>query len=168
MLADRQLPLEPPSSPFINDDSSFGSPRMDSASLPKDLSLSVNYLPNKFSSGLLSPTPRRRKPGKDNADADHPVLPKRGGGREAFKSGESRMPSEGDEDYDGITGRWFGGKEGGHTRPRMHWNRFKWALLIANLLVSPYSLSSSPLSDASPAVICIRPHRPHILSPHMV
>jgi hypothetical protein len=95
------------------------------------VSLSVNYLPTKFSSGLLSTTPRRRKPGK--ANADHPMMPKRGGGKETFESGGARMPAEGDEDYDGITGRWFGGKEGGHTRPRMHWNKFK--CLIANLCV---------------------------------
>ncbi|OAX32223.1 hypothetical protein K503DRAFT_800900 [Rhizopogon vinicolor AM-OR11-026] len=139
MLADRQFTLEPPSSPFVNDDSSFGSPRAESPNLPKDVSLSVNYLPTKFSSGLLSATPRRRKPGK--ANADHPMMPKRGGGREAFKSGEARMPAEGDEDYDGITGRWFGGKEGGHTRPRMRWNKFKWALLIANLCLSAYALT---------------------------
>lgn len=51
------------------------------------------------------------------------------------------MPAEGDEDYDGITGHWFGGKKGGHTRPRMHWNRFKWALFIANLALSIYALA---------------------------
>ncbi|KAG1829017.1 hypothetical protein DFJ58DRAFT_826302 [Suillus subalutaceus] len=138
ILADMQLPLEPPAPLFAADDSSSAppSPRAEST---KDLSLSVNYLPNKFSSGLLSPTPRRRKLGKDNAD--HPAMHKRGGGREAFKSSEARMPAEGDEDYDGITGRWFGGKEGGHTRPRMHWNRFKWALFIANLALSTYALA---------------------------
>ncbi|KAG1805585.1 uncharacterized protein BJ212DRAFT_1283512 [Suillus subaureus] len=133
-----QLPLDPPAPLFAADDSSSAppSPRAEST---KDLSLSVNYLPNKFSSGLLTPTPRRRKLGKENAD--HPVIHKRGGGREAFKSSEARMPAEGDEDYDGITGRWFGGKEGGHTRPRMHWNRFKWALFIANLALSTYALA---------------------------
>jgi hypothetical protein len=65
---------------------------------------------------------------------------KRGGGREAFRSSEARMPAEGDEDYDGITGRWFGGKEGAHARPHMHWNRFKWALFVANLAVSIFFL----------------------------
>lgn len=138
ILTDMQLPLDPPAPLFAADDSSSAppSPRAEST---KDLSLSVNYLPNKFSSGLLTPTPRRRKLGKENAD--HPVIHKRGGGREAFKSSEARMPAEGDEDYDGITGRWFGGKEGGHTRPRMHWNRFKWALFIANLALSTYALA---------------------------
>ncbi|KAG1854253.1 hypothetical protein F4604DRAFT_1802980 [Suillus subluteus] len=133
-----QLPLEPPTPLFAADDSSSAppSPRAEST---KDLSLSVNYLPNKFSSGLLSPTPRRRKLGKDNAD--YPAMHKRGGGREAFKSSEAHMPAEGDEDYDSITGHWFSGKEGGHTRPRMHWNRFKWALFIANLALPPYALA---------------------------
>lgn len=140
ILADMQLPLEPPVPLFAADESysTPPSPRAESPNL-KELSLSVNYLPNKFSSGLLSPTPRRRKLGKDNAD--HPAMHKRGGGREAFKSGEARMPAEGDEDYDGITGRWFGGKEGGHTRPRMQWNRFKWALFIANLALCIYALT---------------------------
>lgn len=66
-------------------------------------------------------------------------MPKRGGGREAFRSGEARMPGEGDEDYDGMDdmdGGWFGGKEGGRTRPRMRWNRFKWILFLSNIIVS--------------------------------
>ncbi|KAG1902738.1 uncharacterized protein F5891DRAFT_1186380 [Suillus fuscotomentosus] len=136
-----QFPLEPPTPLFAADESSSAppSPRADSTTLSKDVSLSVNYLPNKFASGLLSPTPRRRRPGK--ANDDHPAMHKRGGGREAFKSGEARMPAEGDEDYDGVTGGWFGGKEGGHTRPHMHWNRFKWALFIANLALSIYGLA---------------------------
>ncbi|KAF9225133.1 hypothetical protein BS17DRAFT_778196 [Gyrodon lividus] len=113
------------------------SPGAEIAILPKDVSLSVNYLPTKFSTGLLSPAPRRRRGKAD------PQLPKRGGGREAFKSGEARMPEEGDEDYDGITGGWFGGKgkEGGHTRPRMRWNKFKWALFTANICLSIYALT---------------------------
>ncbi|KAG2337070.1 hypothetical protein BDR05DRAFT_1005316 [Suillus weaverae] len=82
---------------------------------------------------------------------------KRGSGREAFKSREARMPAEGDEDYDGITGRWFGGKEGGHTRPRMHWNRFKWALFIANLAASS---SATEQNSFSPQPL---PPLPHLL-----
>ncbi|KAF8835504.1 hypothetical protein BDN67DRAFT_1015507 [Paxillus ammoniavirescens] len=128
-----------PSPPFAsgNDGRSQNnaSPRSENGLLPKDVSLSVNYLPTKFSAGLLSPAPRRRK-----AQADS-ELPKRGGGREAFKSGEARMPAEGDEDYDGVTGAWFGGKEGGHTRPRMRWNKFKWALFVANVFLSVYALT---------------------------
>ncbi|KAG6330589.1 hypothetical protein ID866_8500 [Astraeus odoratus] len=109
--------------------------RVASTSFPKDISLSVNYLPSKFSTGLLSPGARRRK-GRSGAH-----VPKRGGGREAFKSNEPRMPAEDDEDYDGVTGGWFGGKEGGHTLPRMRWNKFKWTLFIANICLSIYALT---------------------------
>ena len=58
-------------------------------------------------------------------------VPKRGGGREAFRSGEARMPGVGDEDYDGVIPR-----EGGKTKPRLRWNKFKWTLFAANTLVS--------------------------------
>lgn len=73
-------------------------------------------------------------------------MPKRGGGREAFREHEARMPDEGDEDYDGVEvskdGRrqwwkiWMAG---------MHWNRFKWTLLGTNFIVSTLCLSSSQL-----------------------
>jgi hypothetical protein len=72
---------------------------------------------------------RNRKGGKSS------VLPKRGGGVEAFRSGEARMPGENDEDYDGVQSPWFGAKEGGHTVPQLRWNKFKWTLFIANVLV---------------------------------
>jgi len=120
--------MDPPLAPFISDGHDDPANHAESPSLPKDISLSVNYLPSKFSSGLLSPGARRRKGRSD--------LPKRGGGREAFKSNEPRMPAEEDEDYDGITGGWFGG----HTRPRMRWNRFKWTLFVANVCVRSRSL----------------------------
>ncbi|KIM64175.1 hypothetical protein SCLCIDRAFT_23760 [Scleroderma citrinum Foug A] len=125
--------MDSPSAPFISDGHDDPANRAGSPSLPKDISLSVNYLPSKFSSGLLSPGARRRK-GKSD-------LPKQGGGREAFKSDEPRMPAEEDEDYDGITGGWFGGRDGGHTRPRMRWNRFKWTLFVANVCLSVYALT---------------------------
>ena len=119
--------------PFASDPA-----RSESPSLPKDISLSVNYLPSKFASGLLSPGAIRRR-GKSD-------LPKRGGGREAFKSNEPRMPAEEDEDYDGMSGGWFGGKDGGHTRPRMRWNRFKWTLFVANVCVRLFSRLSRLVS----------------------
>ena len=60
-----------------------------------------------------------------------------GGGTEAFRSGESRMPVEGDEDYNGVNL----GVKGQKT---MSWNRFKWILFAANLVVCfffyPFSL----------------------------
>ena len=39
------------------------------------------------------------------------------------------------EGYDGVTGGLFI-KEGGHTRPRTRWNKFKWVLFIANSCTS--------------------------------
>ncbi|KAH7924678.1 hypothetical protein BV22DRAFT_1012823 [Leucogyrophana mollusca] len=98
--------------------------------------LSTNYLPSKFSSALLLPTATRRKGvGRMSQKGLG------GGGREAFKPNEPRMPVEGDEDYDGVQGGWFGGKQGGHTQPRLRWNKFKWALFIANSLLSTYALA---------------------------
>ncbi|KAF9239480.1 hypothetical protein BU15DRAFT_88029 [Melanogaster broomeanus] len=109
-----------------------GSLHTETATLPKgSSSLSVNYLPTKFSPSLISRAVRSRK-GKEKAQFP------RGGGREAFKIGEARMPEAGDEDYDGVTGGWFGGKEGAHIR--MRWNRFKVALFIANIAASRLSV----------------------------
>ena len=149
-------PLEPPTVPFAT---SSGSPRGSQLSLGSRLSfgsrgnespllqrtdsspvsLSVNYLPSKFSTALVTPGVGRRRKSK-NVDS---ALPKRGGGREAFKSGEARMPGEQDDDYDGINSGWFGGKDGGRTGPRMRWNRFKWTLFFSNILVSIFSPLSS-------------------------
>jgi hypothetical protein len=83
-------------------------------------------MPSKFSTALITPGVGRRRKGK-GMDS---TVPKRGGGREAFKSGEARMPGEGDNDYDGINGGWFGGRDGGRTKPRMRWNRFKWIFVV--------------------------------------
>lgn len=44
------------------------------------------------------------------------------------------MPGEADDDYDGVDV--FGTKEGGRTRRRGRWNRFKWCLFVANFVVS--------------------------------
>ncbi|KAH0825983.1 hypothetical protein J3R83DRAFT_7578 [Lanmaoa asiatica] len=128
------LPLDPPTSPFANANDRALQNGPTRTLVSRDVSLSVNYLPSKFSTGLLSPAPRRRK-GRARL-----VLPKQGGGREAFKSNEPRMPTEGDEDYDGVTSGLFT-KEGGHTRPRMRWNKFKWTLCIANSCLSAWSLA---------------------------
>jgi hypothetical protein len=108
------------------------SPRNDSPLLGETpLSRSVNYLPRKFSDAVLYNGLKNRGKGSQ-------LGPKCGGGREAFRSGEARMPGEGDDDYDGVQGGLFG-KEGGRTRPRLRWNKFKWSLFFSNLLVSaPY------------------------------
>lgn len=130
MLADySQSPLDPPSAPFRNASAAASlrsmSPGGSDASGP--VSLSINYLPSKFSQQGF----HKRKTGKGEA-----LLPKRGGGREAFRSGEARMGGEGDEDDQGF----FGGKEGGKTKARLRWTKFKWILFVANTLVSLISL----------------------------
>jgi hypothetical protein len=134
--------LEPPSAPFTSprDSLSFStknaSSTSESSALNRDssgLSLSVNYLPKKFSNpALLALGVRKRRNGKDPTPA---IMPKLGGGVEAFRTGEARMPGESDEDYDGVSGDWFGGKTSGPKKPKLRWNRFKWILFFANILV---------------------------------
>lgn len=139
MLADMNSSLEPPSAPFASRRESSRSFSPGNSPLLKDsdklsTSLSVNYLPSKFSNAVVT---KRRKSGKG---AGGHMLPKQGGGREAFRSNEARMPGEGDDDYDGMEFN----KEGGRTRPKGHWNRFKWCLFVANTLVSLPSRPRSP------------------------
>lgn len=104
-------------------------------------SLSVNYLPSKFSrphSPGLHPR-RVSSNAKLKGNAANPI---RGGGLAAFRSGEARMAGANDEDYDGVQtqGGWgvMGGK--GH---RLRWNRFKWILLFMNTLVWLFFLHRS-------------------------
>ncbi|KAL0575717.1 hypothetical protein V5O48_006251 [Marasmius crinis-equi] len=96
------------------------------ARTPSHISLSVNYLPAKFSDALVS----RRGPVKRVA--------KRGGGADAFKPGEARMPVAGDEDYDGVSTGVFGGK---NSRP-MSWNKFKWILFCTNTVLALWSITA--------------------------
>lgn len=139
------LGLEPPNLPFSSRTSSFRSlsPKndfpliSDGKSNSVEASLSVNYLPSKFSDRVLSGGPKRRK----NWKQIDGMLPKRGGGREAFKSNEARMPGAGDEDEDGMTL----GRAGGHTKPKLRWTRFKWVLVIANTVVRRYLQQLFPI-----------------------
>ncbi|KAG6844084.1 hypothetical protein H0H87_009910 [Tephrocybe sp. NHM501043] len=126
--------LDPPNTPFASSGSqtSLTTPLGRNATDSSGVSLTVNYLPHKFSNTLLSPGPRKRK-GK-NGD---PNMPKRGGGVEAFKSGEARMPGEGDDDYDGVSGGFFGAQRG----KKLRWNKFKWCLFVANTALSIYSIT---------------------------
>lgn len=141
MLTQANSKLVPPNLPFASDVSlatgsvHTGSPYIGAQS---SLSLSVNYLPTKFSDAVLYN-------GLKNRGKAFPLGPKRGGGREAFRSGEARMPGDGDEDYDGIQGSFFS-KEGGRTKPRLRWNGFKWTLFFSNFLVSILSLFFDPPS----------------------
>ena len=129
--------LDPPTLPYGSRSGSYRSmsPKNDTPLMgggdTKGTSLSVNYLPSKFSANILAGGMKRRK-GK----GDGPIpIPKTGGGREAFRANESRMPGDGDDDYDGVS---FGQARKG----RLRWNRFKWVLFIANLVVSPFPPSS--------------------------
>ncbi|KZT18703.1 hypothetical protein NEOLEDRAFT_1159382 [Neolentinus lepideus HHB14362 ss-1] len=102
-------------------------PKLDSTSLSSrgsGANLGVNYIPSKFSE--LSGIKKRKGKGGE------PHVPKRGGGRDAFRANEARMPGAGDEDYDGVSSGWGGQK--------MRWNKFKWTLFVGNLLLSIYSL----------------------------
>ncbi|KAI0739515.1 hypothetical protein C8Q80DRAFT_1123930 [Daedaleopsis nitida] len=103
-----------------------GTPLVDAKSVPS--SLSVNYVPSKFSSigGL-----KHRKGAKG---ADPIPIPKRGGGRDAFRANESRMAGDDDDDEDGLV-------LGAPRKGRGRWNRFKWVIFTCNLVFSVYSLT---------------------------
>ncbi|KAJ7662679.1 hypothetical protein DFH06DRAFT_1471458 [Mycena polygramma] len=123
--------LAPPS-PFGN--SSGGRP-----SSPTN-SLAANYLPTKFSNAVVSR--RRNLYSSSPWDVGGKTMP-RGGGTAAFRAGAARMPGAGDEDYDGVDPRGLsklpGGGKGGKT-PR--WTRFKYLLVLANTLLTLYSLAA--------------------------
>lgn len=95
-------------------------------------SLSINYLPTKFGAGLVS----RKRYGKDVSVS---AMPKQGGGRDAFRANEPRMPGANDEEDDGVQGAWFGSNS---KKPILRWTRFKWILFAANVLLTIYSMVS--------------------------
>ncbi|KAI0321191.1 hypothetical protein OF83DRAFT_1161925 [Amylostereum chailletii] len=131
-----QQQLEPPQLPFATSSNSMhsGSSRTGSPLLADSLSLSVNYLPSKFSDAVLYNGLHRR-----NGKSSPVPMPKRGGGTDAFKTGEARIGGEGDDD-DVMQTSWFA-KDGGRTKPKLRWNRFKWLLFVANILFTAYSIS---------------------------
>ncbi|KDR79731.1 hypothetical protein GALMADRAFT_62347, partial [Galerina marginata CBS 339.88] len=122
------------------------------------VSLSVNYVPSKFSNPLLSSPagPRRRVSGaarlKDPLNPGAGIVPKMGGGVDAFRSGEARIGGPADEDNDhdgndsgsGADGALFGrGRRGSKHAPRkLRWNRFKWVPFAANFLLTIYSFTT--------------------------
>lgn len=120
--------LEPPTATFNGN----GAPRPVSevpSTVSSVASLSVNYVPNKFSM-IASPGLQKRR------SAIKPPAMKTGGGREAFRSHEARMPDANDDDYDGVDNINLS-----QMRPRLRWNRFKWILFCSNFLVSVYTLT---------------------------
>ncbi|KAF9558886.1 hypothetical protein CPC08DRAFT_536637 [Agrocybe pediades] len=118
--------LAPPNAPFASASGNAyrGSP--DNLSLASNagsnsnLSLSVNYLPTKFSASIVS----ARKRGKGKMDDDDGLrMPKRGGGTDAFRSGEARM-------------------ENGPGRTKLRWTKFKWIIFVTNTLMFLYSIAA--------------------------
>ena len=117
----------------------------------------MNYLPTKFCASLVS----RKRYGKGFSG-----VRKRGGGREAFKANESRMPGANDEDYDGVQGTWFGS---GSKKPALRWTKFKWIMFVANILVRPLFIRFSvPPLFIRFAADDLFPGLPHFLSAHVV
>ncbi|ESK92608.1 tetraspanin tsp2 family [Moniliophthora roreri MCA 2997] len=129
LLPREALSESPLSSELLSSQSSICS-RRDTASI----SLSVDYLSFKFPEALLAPKSQRQR-GKA-------AEPKRGGGIESFRSGGVKMPEEGDEECDGISGGCFGGSAATRSGKLMKWNEFKWILFIVNALLSMYSLTA--------------------------
>ncbi|KAJ3991065.1 tetraspanin Tsp2 [Lentinula boryana] len=109
------------------------------------ISLTVNYVPSKFSGALLEPSrPRRRRPKNAMSGVGAMGIP-RGGGIDAFRTGEARIPGENDEDYDGVnvSKSWrihhkFLKRTKQHTKLR--WNTFKIILFVSNAVFSVYTL----------------------------
>ncbi|KAJ7715207.1 tetraspanin Tsp2, partial [Mycena metata] len=94
-------------------------------------SLSINYLPSKFSDALAEGGPRRRK----RKNATQPAMA-RGGGVDAFKRGEARMPEDRDDLHPSATRKgWFDRSETGSR-----WTRFKWVLFLFNAVYSVFAL----------------------------
>ncbi|KLO11936.1 hypothetical protein SCHPADRAFT_854666 [Schizopora paradoxa] len=109
-------------------------------SLSSSTSLSVNFLPAKFSSPRGSLIHKRK--GKVGADVRNV---KQGGGREAFKRGEARMPNANDDDYDGVDvsdvrKTWLSTTH--VLKPKLRWNKFKWILFLSNTGVMLYSVAA--------------------------
>ena len=120
--------LEPPPVPSVG---STSRPISTATSLaPSTVSLSVNYVPTKFS------VPEGVHKRRSAVNPRNGPNGKAGGGREAFRSSEARMPDANDDDYDGVND--INILRGG---PKMRWNRFKWILFTTNLIISIYSLA---------------------------
>ncbi|KAJ7174627.1 hypothetical protein C8R46DRAFT_990714 [Mycena filopes] len=118
-------PLEPPRPAFLNDGTNSSRSSSPSPSVESAVSLQVNFLPSKFSASV-----RQRfgsKVGKGGA-------PKYGGGVDAFRANEARMPRANDQSYDGVD---VGVKTG-----KAKWNRFKWILVCSNVIYTLASLAA--------------------------
>ena len=124
-----------PQRPFVNEDggpssrrSSFSSDRKGGSRggspLPRPPSLSINYVPAKFT--------KLHAPGQNIQRRVNKV----GGGRDAFARDAQRMGMMGTVDDDeGVAFQL--GKDGlRKKKPKLRWNRFKWILFFSNSVVS--------------------------------
>ncbi|KAJ4482399.1 hypothetical protein J3R30DRAFT_2167183 [Lentinula aciculospora] len=142
--------FQPPSAPFTQthsiSPSSSGSAMPSPSGSSTNISLTVNYVPLKFSGALLeSSRPRQRKSKNAMSGVGAMGIP-RGGGIDAFRSGEARMPAENDDDYDGVnvSSAWRFGDERSKRRAtkntELRWNTFKIILFLSNTIFSVYTL----------------------------
>ncbi|KAF7333040.1 hypothetical protein MVEN_02410500 [Mycena venus] len=118
--------LEPPRPPFASADMD-GSSRSSSPGpslAGSSVSLQINYVPNKFSPGVR----QRTRKGKGPAN-------KFGGGVDAFRAGEARIPKANEQDYDGVDLRTKNGR-------KAKWNRFKWVLVCSNTIYTIFALGA--------------------------
>ncbi|KAJ7061653.1 hypothetical protein C8F01DRAFT_144066 [Mycena amicta] len=99
-------------------------------------SLSLNYLPSKFSDVLAHGGARRRKRVRDG-EVKAPVLA-RGGGVDAFRRGEARMPDDRD-DLRPVEQRkgWFD-----RSDAASRWTRFKWVLFVFNAVYTMIAMAA--------------------------
>ncbi|KAF7292567.1 hypothetical protein MIND_01154000 [Mycena indigotica] len=91
------------------------------------MSLSINYVPNKFSDVLISGARRRRRGPNREGRIKEPVMA-RGGGVDAFRRGEARVADDRDDlrPPEGRRG-WLD-----RSDPESRWTRFKWVLFVFN------------------------------------
>lgn len=125
-MSDGLLPPRRPFSTVDGDGSALSSRRSSFSSDKKGErppSLSINYLPAKFT--------RLHAPG----DWAHRRSGKQGGGRDAFAKNASRMGMMGtvDDDEGVVYQLGKGGLK--KKRPKLRWNRFKWTLFVTNTVV---------------------------------
>ncbi|KAJ7623650.1 hypothetical protein FB45DRAFT_980468 [Roridomyces roridus] len=100
-------------------------------------SLSVNYVPSKFSDVLSTGGGARRRRPKAIKQMDNPAMA-RGGGVDAFRRGEARMPEDRDDLNPSAARKgWMDRSETGSR-----WTRFKWIIFVFNAGYSALALGA--------------------------
>ena len=113
-------------------------------------SLVVNYLPSKFSNG-----------GRGQNPIDSWVSVKTGDGADTLRSDEADFAE------DSSTYQWLHGTNQ-RSKRKLRWNKFKWILFFANLLVSSNTVSSNPDNLHMNIVDCLLSRWSRILPPYVV